>query len=157
MKSGMRIMNWYTFFIRKRIISAVKRVDSGSDGMSYIILRDGWCGIFVLYDHAPTGYRADDVKGSSYQEIERVFDKFPKYRMKILLGDFNDKVSREVILKPTIGNESIYKISFDNGVRIVNFVTSKNLSEVQCSHIVTFVNTHEHLLMVGLKIKLTIF
>jgi hypothetical protein len=33
-----------------------------------------------------------------------VFDKFPKYHMKILLGDFNAKVGREDIFKPTIGN-----------------------------------------------------
>jgi hypothetical protein len=32
---------------------------------------------------------------SFYDEIERVFDKFPKYHMKILLGDFNAKEGRE--------------------------------------------------------------
>jgi hypothetical protein len=34
--------------------------------------------------------------------------------MKILLGDFNAKVGREVIIKPTIGNESLHEISNDN-------------------------------------------
>ena len=47
--------------------------------------------------------------------------------MKNLLGDFNAKVRRENIFKPTIGNESLHKVSNDNGVRIVNFATSKNL------------------------------
>jgi hypothetical protein len=47
--------------------------------------------------------------------------------MRILLGDFNAKVGRESIFKPTIGNESLHEISNDNGVRIVNFATSKNL------------------------------
>jgi hypothetical protein len=46
--------------------------------------------------------------------------------MKILLGDFNDKVRREDIFKATAGNESLHEISNDNGV-IVNFTTSKNL------------------------------
>jgi hypothetical protein len=32
--------------------------------------------------------------------------KFPRYDMKILLGDFNAKVGTEDIFKPTIGNES---------------------------------------------------
>jgi len=31
------------------------------------------------------------------------------------------------IFKPTIGNESLHQDSNDNGVRIVNFTTSKNL------------------------------
>ena len=47
--------------------------------------------------------------------------------MKILLGDFNAKVGVENIFKPTIGNESLQQDSNDNGVRLVNFATSKNL------------------------------
>jgi hypothetical protein len=47
--------------------------------------------------------------------------------MKILLGDFNAKVDKEEIFKPTIGNESLHEISNDNGVRLVNFATSKNI------------------------------
>jgi hypothetical protein len=43
------------------------------------------------------------------------------------LDDFNAKVGREYIFKPTIGNESLREINNDNGVRVVNFVTSKNL------------------------------
>jgi hypothetical protein len=39
-----------------------------------------------------------------------------------LLGDFNAKVGREDIFKPTIGNESLHEISNDNGA-----ATSKNL------------------------------
>jgi hypothetical protein len=45
--------------------------------------------------------------------------------MKILLGDFNAKVGREDNFKPTIGNESLHEISIYNGVRTVNFATSK--------------------------------
>jgi hypothetical protein len=67
------------------------------------------------------------VKDSFYEELERVFDKFPKSHMKILLGDFSAKVGREDIFKPTSGNESLHEISNDNGVRLVNFATSKNL------------------------------
>jgi len=47
--------------------------------------------------------------------------------MEILLGDFNAKVGRENIFKPKIGNESLHKDSDDNGVRKVNFATSKYL------------------------------
>jgi hypothetical protein len=62
------------------------------------------------------------------EEVEHVFDKFPKYHMKILLGDFNAKIARENIFKPTIGNESLHEISNDNRARVVNFATSKNLT-----------------------------
>jgi hypothetical protein len=54
-----------------------------------------------------------------------VFDKFHTYYKKILLGDFNAKLGREDIFKLTIWNESLHKISKDNGVGLVHFATSK--------------------------------
>jgi hypothetical protein len=67
------------FFVHKRIISAVKRVEFVSDRMSYIILRDRWLHIIVLNVYAPTEDKTDDVKDSFYEELESIFDKFPKY------------------------------------------------------------------------------
>jgi len=101
----------------------VKRVEFISNRMSYIVLRSLWSNIIVLNMHAPSGDSTDNV----YEELENVFGHFPKYHMTILLGDFNAKVCREIILKPTIGNESPHQVSNDNGIRIGNFNTSKNL------------------------------
>jgi hypothetical protein len=47
--------------------------------------------------------------------------------MKILLIYFKAKLGKDDIFKPTIWNESLHQDSNDNGVRIVNFTTSKNL------------------------------
>jgi hypothetical protein len=44
-----------------------------------------------------------------------------------LVVDLNAKVGMEDIFRPTIGNESLHEISNDNGIRVVNFATSKNL------------------------------
>jgi NAD dependent epimerase/dehydratase family enzyme len=44
---------------------------------------------------APTEVKTDDVKDRFCEELERVFHKFPKYYIKILLGDFKAKVGRE--------------------------------------------------------------
>jgi GH43 family beta-xylosidase len=48
--------------------------------------------------------------------------------MNIFLGDFNAKVGREDIFKPTIWSESLHEISNENEVRVVNFATSKKLT-----------------------------
>jgi exonuclease III len=115
------------FFVHNRIISAVMRVEFVSDWMSYITLKDRWCDTIVLNVHAPTEDKDDVIKDSFYAELEQVFDQFPRYHMKILMEDFNAKVGREEIINPIIGNESLHEASNDNGVRVVNFATSKNL------------------------------
>ena len=93
----------------------------------HIFLRGRWCNIVDLNVHALSEENSDDSTDSFYEELQQVFDHFPKYHMKILLGDFNAKLGRENIFKPTIGNESLHQDSNDNGVRIVIFATSKNL------------------------------
>jgi hypothetical protein len=64
--------------------------------MSYIILRGRWCNIIVLNLHVPCEDKGVDVKDSFFEELGRVFDQFPRYDMKIILGDFNAKVGREI-------------------------------------------------------------
>jgi exonuclease III len=73
------------FFVHQRIVSAIKRVEFVSDRMSYIVLRGRWWNIIVLNVSAPTEEKGDDSKDSFYEELEEVFDHFPKYHMKILL------------------------------------------------------------------------
>jgi hypothetical protein len=118
------------FFVHKRITSADRRVEFVSDRMSYIILRGRWCNIIVVNVHSPCEDTSDNIKDSFYEELGRVSDQFPRYDMKILLGEFNAKVGREDILKPTTGNESPHEISNDNGVRVVNFATSEKVEIV---------------------------
>jgi hypothetical protein len=115
------------FCMHKRIISAVNRAEFVIDRMLYIILRGRWRHIIVLNIHAQREDKTDDVD-SFWEELKCVFDKFPKYHMKILLGDFNAKVGMEDIFKLTIGYESLHEISNDNGVRVVNFATCLNLT-----------------------------
>jgi hypothetical protein len=86
-----------------------------------MVLRGGWCNIIVLNAHSPTEEKSDVSKDSFYEELEQVFDHFPKYDMKILLGDFKAKLGREHTFKPTIGNESLHEDSNDNGVKSSKF------------------------------------
>jgi len=44
-----------------------------------------------------------------------------------MLGDYNAKLERQDILKPTFGNESLHQDSNDTDVRIANFATAKDL------------------------------
>jgi len=111
------------YFVHCRIVSAVKRVEFVSNRLSYIVLRGCWRNIIAVNVHAPSEEKSDEARDSFYEELEQVFGHFPKYHMKVLLGDFNAKVGRENIFKPTFGQESLHQDSNDNGVRLVNFTT----------------------------------
>jgi exonuclease III len=146
-------------FVHRRIVSTVKRVEFDSDRFSYTELRGRWHNIIVVNVHAPSEEKSDESKDGFYEELEQVFDHFPKYHMKMFLGYFNAKVGREHIFKPTIGQEILHQDSNDNGVRLVNFTTSKKnwWLRAQCSLTGTFVNTPGTPLMVRLTTRLTTY
>jgi hypothetical protein len=53
--------------------------------------------------HATTEDIIDKIKDRFYEEPVHVFDNFPKYHIKILLGDFNTKVGRKIFLNLLFG------------------------------------------------------
>jgi hypothetical protein len=63
----------------------------------------------ALNVHASTEDKSDDMKDSSYKEVECVFDQFPKYHMKVVL-DFIANVGREDIFKPIMGTKSLHEM-----------------------------------------------
>ena len=54
--------------------------------------------------HTPSEEKGDDTKDSFYEELEQVFDHFPKYHVKLLLPDSNIKLEWDDIFKQTTGN-----------------------------------------------------
>jgi hypothetical protein len=65
--------------------------------------------------HAPTEDKTDDTKDNLSEEAESTFNQFLKFHTKILLRDFNAKVT-EGIFKTTVTNTNLHEISTDNGV-----------------------------------------
>jgi len=79
----------------------VKRVEFVSDRLSYIVLSVCWHNIIVVNVRAQSKEKSDESKYSFYEELEQVFDHFPKYHMEMLLGNVNAKVGRDNIFKST--------------------------------------------------------
>jgi hypothetical protein len=115
------------FFIHHRIISTVRAVDFISERMSYKVLRGRWFNSIVLNVHAPIEEKSEDSKGSVYEILKQVFNRFPKYHIKTLVRDFNAKVGRGDIFKLAIGMRgygyisivmiTVCQYSNDSGVR----------------------------------------
>jgi len=52
------------FFVHRKTVSAVKRVEFVSNRLSYIVLRGRWRNIIVVNLHAPSKVKSDESKDS---------------------------------------------------------------------------------------------
>ena len=112
--------------INKKILSAVRDVKFINERLGLLVVQGRWYKIAIINVHAPTEDKDDEIKDGFYEELERLVDQLPNDHMKIVLGDFNAKISKENFFRPTIGLESLHEESNDNGVRVINFATGKN-------------------------------
>jgi len=55
------------FFVHRRIVSAVKRVEFVSDRLSYIVLSGRWHNIIVVNVHVTSEEKSDEAKDSFYE------------------------------------------------------------------------------------------
>jgi hypothetical protein len=101
-----------------RRVSVVNRAQFVTDRVSYIVVRGRWCDVIVLNVHARTQEKSDYSKDRFYEKLKQVFNHFPQYHMKILLGDFKAKVRRENIriFKPTIRMRIYIRIATIRGL-----------------------------------------
>jgi hypothetical protein len=65
--------------------------------------------------YAPTEDKHDDIKTAFYDELEILYDSLPNWKPKIVLGDFNAKISKEIMYRPTIWKESLHRETNENG------------------------------------------
>jgi hypothetical protein len=103
--------------------------------------------------HAPTEDNIDEEEKWNICLTNSLFTT-----RKCCQENFTAKVGRVDILKLTTENESLPKISIDNGVRVVYFATFKNLSQkYNIPPIATFINILGYLQMGKPKKRLIMF
>lgn len=77
--------------------------------------------------HAPTENKDADTKDMFYEKLNRIYNQAPSRDIKIVLGDFNAQVGREIVYRPAIGQHSLHKYCNNNGERLVDFTMSNNM------------------------------
>jgi exonuclease III len=69
----------------------------------------------IMCVHAPTEEKDEMQKGEFYEDLERIYKKAPKHDTKIVMGDFNANVGKELGLAPNIGKDSLHEETNNNG------------------------------------------
>lgn len=82
----------------------------------------------MICAHSPTEEADDTNKDAFYAALEQTYDAAPGHDSKVLMGDFNAKIGKETIYRPTIGKESLHDVTNDNGLRLIDFAAGKHLT-----------------------------
>ena len=64
--------------------------------------------------------KTEEMKEDFYNLLEQSINQIANLDIKIILGDFNAKVGKENIYKPTTGNESLHNETNNNGIKRFN-------------------------------------
>jgi len=84
-----------------------------------------WFSCTLINVHAPTNEKTEEIKEEFYKLLEQNINQIAGSDIKIILGDFNAKVDKENIYKPTNGNESLHNETNNNGITTIQFTISK--------------------------------
>ncbi|XP_029340938.1 craniofacial development protein 2-like [Acyrthosiphon pisum] len=115
------------FAVHKNYESCVREFNPISERICMIRLRTKPKDICLINIHATTENSDGVDKNEFYEEITRIYDRVPESVIKIVLGDANAKIGKELMFVPTIGLESVHEESNDNGQRIISFAASRSL------------------------------
>lgn len=115
------------FIVGGNMNGRIINFDPINERLCVLRIRGKVCNTSIICAHAPTEDKDDSEKSRFYIRLELVYDALPKTDIKILLGDFNAKIGREEHYYQTIGNNSLHETSNDNGMRVIDFATTRNL------------------------------
>ena len=83
----------------------------------------------VIVAYAPTEDADDTAKTEFYQQLSDTFDELPGHDIKLVMGDFNARITSDHTLWPgVIGKHSLHASSNNNGTRLLDFCALNQLT-----------------------------
>ena len=99
-----------------------------SPRMCRLRIKGRFFNISIINVHSPHLGSTDDDKDEFYAQLESEYDRCPKHDVKIIIGDYNARVGQEVEYRPVIGRFSAHQLTNANGLKLIDFATSKNMA-----------------------------
>ncbi|XP_022160090.1 craniofacial development protein 2-like [Myzus persicae] len=109
------------------ILPYVKDLKALNERMCYIRITGRIFDLIIINCYAPTEDKRDDIKEDFYEDLDSICDITSNYFVKIFLGDFNAKIGKEEVYRPTIGRDSLHDTSNDNGTRQIHFCMTNEM------------------------------
>lgn len=113
-------------FVHESIIHVVKDFKDINPRLSTLTLKTDNDDTVLINVHTPTEEKDEKEKEYFYASLANVFDS-SEGSLRIVLGDFNAKLGREVEYMSYIGTQSLHTITNDNGTKLIDFAIGKGL------------------------------
>jgi len=113
--------------VKGEFLKYVKDFKTINERLCWLRLKAKWFSCTLINVHAPTNEKTEETK-EFYNLLEQTISQITSSDIQIVLGDFNAKVGKENVYKPTIGNESLHNETNDNGMKMIQFALSKGLN-----------------------------
>jgi hypothetical protein len=115
------------FVVSKRVKHLIMDFKAKSPRLCRLQIRGHFFNYSIICAHAPIEEKNEEENDSFYEDLDRLYDDCPRRDFKIILGNMNAKVGKEDGHKPTIGKHSLHDESNDNGIRLINSASARNI------------------------------
>ena len=93
-----------SFYVSGEFLKYVKYFKIINERICCLRLNAKWFSCTLINVHAPTNEKREEIKEEFYSLLEQNINQIATSDIKKILGDFNAKVGKENIYKPTISN-----------------------------------------------------
>jgi hypothetical protein len=111
------------FAIHKNLVLSVRELKSINPRISVLTIEALHFNISFVNGHAPTEERPQEEKDEFYDNLEHTLNEIPRNTIRIVLGDFNAKLGKEIIFRSTVGIHSLHDVTNENGFRLIDFAS----------------------------------
>jgi exonuclease III len=105
--------------------NAVKLTINGFEPVSHRICVLRIAGRFLHYNlinvNGPTEDSDEEEKENFYDVLNKVYKKYPRHDVKIILGDMNAQVGKDLVCERNVGKYEVHEKTNDNGSRLIDF------------------------------------
>lgn len=115
------------FVVSTKLRERVLRWDPIDERLCSIRIKGRFFNVSLICAHAPTEVAEEEAKDNFYTKLDAAYQKCPGHDVKIILGDFNAKLGKESIFRPAIGAHSLHDVTNDNGLRLIDLATERNM------------------------------
>lgn len=130
------------FVVNNTILPCIKKIEAVNERICYIHAVRRKFDTILINCYAPTEEKDEEEKSTFYEEVERIYDSLPRHCIKVIVGDFNAQVGKELMFRSTIRKENLLDTSNDNGNKLINFAISRELV-ISCTYFPRK-NIHKH-------------